>query len=99
MELSRLWEQLDHITAVVQGQTPRSSPSHDGRQDSSTLTAPGAPLGFPFMVLQSEAFMNLLGLEQSLPVLLEHVERGRKAIPAQTYGANIVMVDLQEASM
>jgi hypothetical protein len=51
------------------------------------------------MVLQSEAFMNLLGLEQSLPVLLEHVERGRKAIPAQTYGANIVMVDLQEASM
>lgn len=43
--------------------------------------------------------MNLLGLEQSLPVLLEHVERGRKAIPAQSYGANIVMVDLQEASM
>ncbi|KAJ5990472.1 hypothetical protein N7522_010679 [Penicillium canescens] len=98
-ELSRLWEQLDHITAVVQGQTPRSSSSHDGRQDSFALTAPGASLGFPFMVIQSEAFMNLLGLEQSLPVLLEHVERGRKAIPAQSYGANIVMVDLQEASI
>lgn len=51
------------------------------------------------MVIQSEAFMNLLGLKQSLPVLLEHVERGRKAIPPQPYGANIVVVDLQEASM
>jgi hypothetical protein len=98
-ELSRLWEQLDHITAVVQGQTPRSSPSHDERQDSFTLTAPGASLGFPFMVMQSEAFMNLLDLENSLPALLEHLERGRKAIPAQSYGANIVMVDLEEASM
>jgi hypothetical protein len=98
-ELSRLWEQLDHITAVVQGQTPGSSPSHDGRQDCFTLTAPGASLAFPFMVMQSEAFMNLLGLEKSLPVLLEHIERGRKAIPAQSYGAKIVMADLQEASM
>jgi hypothetical protein len=43
--------------------------------------------------------MNLLGLEQSMPALLEQVERCRKAIPAQAYGANIVIVDLQEASM
>lgn len=51
------------------------------------------------MVMQSEAFMNLLGLEQSVPVLLEQVERGRIAIPAQACGANIVIVDLQEASL
>jgi hypothetical protein len=51
------------------------------------------------MIMQSEAFINLLGLEQSLPVLLEHVERGRDITTAQLYGPNIVMVDLQEASM
>lgn len=51
------------------------------------------------MVMQSEAFMNLLGLEQSVPVLLEQVERGRKAIPGQAYGTNIVIVDLWESSM
>lgn len=51
------------------------------------------------MVLQSEAFMNLLGLEPSVPVLLEHVERGRKAIPGQACGANIVIIDLWKASM
>jgi hypothetical protein len=51
------------------------------------------------MVMQSEAFMNLLGLEQSVPVLLEQVERGRKEIPGQAYGANIVIVDLWESSM
>jgi hypothetical protein len=49
--------------------------------------------------MQCEAFMNLLGLEQSMPALLEQGERCRKAIPAQAYGANIVIVDLQEASM
>lgn len=99
MELSRLWEQLNHITAIVQGPRPRSSSSHDGQQDSFTLTAPRASQGFPFMVMQSEAFMNLLGLEQSMPAILERVERGRKGIPSQAYGANIVIVDLQEASM
>ena len=51
------------------------------------------------MVMQSEAFMNLLGLEQSVPVLLEQVERGRISIPAQAYAANIVIVDLQETSL
>ncbi|KAJ5424689.1 hypothetical protein N7445_010662, partial [Penicillium cf. griseofulvum] len=97
VELSRLWEQLDHITAVVQGQTPRGSPSHNGRETHITLTAPVASLGFPFMVLQSKEFMNLLGLDQSLSVLFEHVERGRKAMHVQSYGANTVMVDPQEA--
>ncbi|CEJ59673.1 hypothetical protein PMG11_08286 [Penicillium brasilianum] len=98
-EISRLWEQVDHITAIIRGQKPRSSPSHDERQESFTLTASGASLGFPFMVLQSEAFMNLLGLEPSVPVLLEHVERGRKAIPGQACGANIVIIDLWKASI
>lgn len=51
------------------------------------------------MVIQCEAFMNLLGLEKSMPALLENVERGRKTIPAQTYVANMVIIDLQEASM
>ncbi|KAJ5837191.1 hypothetical protein N7447_003217 [Penicillium robsamsonii] len=97
VELSRLWEQLDHITAVVQGQTPQGSPSHNEREDHLTLTAPVSSLGFPFMVIQSEEFMNLLGLKQSLPVLFEHVERGRKAMPAQSHGANIVTVDPEEA--
>ncbi|KAJ5086208.1 hypothetical protein N7532_010979 [Penicillium argentinense] len=98
-ELSRSWEQVDHITARVQGQTQQSSLSHDGRQDSLTFTTAGASLGFPFMLMQSRAFMNLLGLEQSLPVLLEHVEHGRDVIIAQSYGENIAMVDLQDASI
>jgi hypothetical protein len=51
------------------------------------------------MILRSEAFMNLTGLERSLPVLLEHVERGREAIPTESSGGNIVMVDLDEAGM
>ncbi|KAB8224280.1 hypothetical protein BDV33DRAFT_199675 [Aspergillus novoparasiticus] len=99
VELSRLWEQIDRITAIAQGQRPRGSSSHDGREGSFTLTAPRASRGFPFMVMQCEAFVNLLGLEQSMPALLEQVERGRKAIPAQAYGPNIVVVDLPEASI
>lgn len=99
MELSRLWEQVDHITAIVQGQTQQSSPSPVGRQDSVTFTTPGASPWFPFMVMRCQAFINLLGLEQSLPVHLEHVERGRDIITAQSHGEKIVMVNLQEASM
>ena len=69
---------------MVQGQWPRSSPSYDGRQDVFTLAAPSASRGFPFMVMQSEAFMNLLGLEQSVPVLLEQVGRSlEKAMDAE----------------
>ncbi|KAL4885930.1 hypothetical protein BJY04DRAFT_179524 [Aspergillus karnatakaensis] len=98
-ELSRLWEQLDHITTVVQSQNPRNSSSRDVRKSSGPPTSQDASLEFPFMILQSEAFMNLLGLDLSLPVLLEQIERGRQTITAQAKGANIVMVDLEEASI
>ncbi|KAL2816590.1 hypothetical protein BDW59DRAFT_175766 [Aspergillus cavernicola] len=73
MELSRIWEQLEHMTGVVQG---RSSPSEDvpfveGLHHDTSL-------GFPFMTVQNTAFMDLLGLDPSLPVLLEKMERGRQ---------------------
>jgi hypothetical protein len=43
--------------------------------------------------------MNMTGLEQSLSVMFEHVERGREAIPAHSSGANIVVVNLEDAGM
>ncbi|KAF4162015.1 hypothetical protein CNMCM6936_002663 [Aspergillus lentulus] len=98
-ELSRLWEQLDHITAVAQGRTSRNSPSHYPRQGSSSPTTHGKSSKFPFMILQSEAFMNLVGVEVSLPVRLEEIERGRHTLPAQTRGTDLVMADLEKASV
>jgi hypothetical protein len=51
------------------------------------------------MILKSEAFMNLVSVEVSLPVGLEEIERGRQTMPAQTRGTDLVMVDLEEASV
>ncbi|PKX89042.1 uncharacterized protein P174DRAFT_464760 [Aspergillus novofumigatus IBT 16806] len=98
-ELSRLWEQLDHITAVAQGRTSRNSPSHSPRQGSNSPTTHGKSSKFPFMILQSEAFMNLVGVEGSLAVGLEEIERGRQTMPAQTRRTDLVRVDLEEASV
>jgi hypothetical protein len=50
------------------------------------------------MILQSEQFMDLGGLDPSLAVLLEQIERERQAIPVQESGVNTPMVDLEEAS-
>jgi hypothetical protein len=43
--------------------------------------------------------MKLLGLDTSLPVYLEHTERGRQTVPAQSLQDGILMIDLDEASM
>ncbi|KAJ0413013.1 hypothetical protein BJY00DRAFT_306620 [Aspergillus carlsbadensis] len=96
-ELSRLWEQLDHITAVLQGQSSSNSPSDREGQEPGPADPSLASSGFPFMILRSEAFMNLTGLERSLPVLLEHVERGRETVPAHSRAGKMMMVDLEEA--
>ncbi|KAL4932596.1 uncharacterized protein BDV17DRAFT_300053 [Aspergillus undulatus] len=97
-ELSRLWGQLDHITAIVQGQISQKTDSRNCRQ-SSPVTGHDASVGFPYMTLQTGAFMKLLGLNTSLPVYLEHIERGRQIVPAQSLQDGIVMVDLEEASI
>ncbi|KAL3442397.1 hypothetical protein BJX65DRAFT_299036 [Aspergillus insuetus] len=98
-ELSRLWEQLDHITAVLQGQPSPNSPSGAGGQEPGSSDPSVSSSAFPFMILRSVAFMNLTGLERSLPVLLEHVERAREAVPTQSSSGNMVMVDLEEAGV
>ncbi|KAL2786928.1 hypothetical protein BJX66DRAFT_341715 [Aspergillus keveii] len=98
-ELSRLWEQLDHITAVLQGQPSSNSPSDAGGQEPGPSDPSVSSSAFPFMILRSEAFMNLTGLERSFPLLLEHVERGREGIPTESSGGNMVMVDLEEAGI
>ncbi|KAL2854583.1 hypothetical protein BJX68DRAFT_264480 [Aspergillus pseudodeflectus] len=98
-ELSRLWEQLDHITAVLQGQPSLNSPSESAGHEPGPSDPSVASSGFPFMILRSEAFMNMTGLEQSLSVMFEHVERGREAIPAHSSGANIVVVNLEDAGI
>lgn len=43
--------------------------------------------------------MNLVDVEVSLPVRLEEIERGRHTLPAQTRGTDLVMADLEEASV
>ncbi|KAL5050889.1 hypothetical protein BDW71DRAFT_171825 [Aspergillus fruticulosus] len=98
-ELSRIWEQLDHITAIVQGRNPSSSPPSNEQQNHVPLTVPDAPRGFPFMIVQSEAFLTLLGLDNYLPMHLEHMERGRQIITAKPSRESIVMVDLPDASI
>ncbi|KAL5000434.1 hypothetical protein BDV10DRAFT_200154 [Aspergillus recurvatus] len=96
-ELLRVWEQLDHITAAVGGQTPQGSPLTDGQHGYASKTARDVSAGFPFMTVQSEAFMSLLGLDQSLSQRFEHIERGRQTFSAQPYGTGVVMIDLLDA--
>ncbi|EAW24625.1 C6 zinc finger domain protein [Aspergillus fischeri NRRL 181] len=97
-ELSRLWDQLDHITAIVQGQIPQKFHFPNSRQ-SSPVTAGETPLGFPCMILQNGAFMKLLGLDTSLALYFEHTERGRQTVPAQPLQDGILMIDLDQASI
>ncbi|CAG8907744.1 unnamed protein product [Penicillium egyptiacum] len=99
LELSRIWEQLERITIVVQGQSLKSSPSPKAQQLSRSLTDRDASTGFPIMVIQNTAFMNLLSLDQSLPVFLEGLERGRPEITPQPPRTPTVMIDLQHASI
>jgi hypothetical protein len=51
------------------------------------------------MVIQNAAFMNLLGLDQSLPVFLEGLEHGRSDISPQPPSTPTVMIDIQHASL
>ncbi|OQE21440.1 hypothetical protein PENFLA_c014G03240 [Penicillium flavigenum] len=99
LELSRIWEQLERITAVVQGQSLKSSPSPKTQQLFHSLTDHDASIGFPVMVIQNAAFMNLLGLDQSLPVFLEGLEHGRSDISPQPPSTPTVMIDIQHASL
>ncbi|KAF9893115.1 hypothetical protein FE257_012526 [Aspergillus nanangensis] len=94
-ELSKLWGQLSHITAIVQGQSQspialkKSSDHHPS-------------LGFPYMTLQSTAFMKLLDLDPALPIYLEHLERrGRQpgVIHQPLPEGMIVAIDLDDASV
>lgn len=97
-ELSRLWDQLDHIAAIVQGRISHKFHFPNIRQ-SSPVTAGETPLGFPCMVLQNGAFMKLLGLDPSLARYFEHTERGRQTVPAQPLQDGILTINLDEASM
>ncbi|KAH3047438.1 hypothetical protein KXV27_004947 [Aspergillus fumigatus] len=97
-ELSRLWDQLDHIAAIVQGRISHKFHFPNIRQ-SSPVTAGETPLGFPCMVLQNGAFMKLLGLDPSLARYFEHTERGRQTVPAQPLQDGILTINLDEASI
>ncbi|KAL2821679.1 hypothetical protein BJX63DRAFT_418046 [Aspergillus granulosus] len=94
-ELAKLWKQLDHLTAVVQSQ------HHSTRGQRKDVTPPAldAPREFPYMIIQSEAFMSLLGLDTSLARRLEHLERGLQAIPAESSTPRIVLIDIHDASI
>ncbi|KAL6232697.1 hypothetical protein BDW75DRAFT_232590 [Aspergillus navahoensis] len=99
VELSRIWEQLDHITAIVLGQSSQNDSSPKGRQGHRGLPNRDGALGFPIMTAQNEAFANLVGLDQNFSVHLEHAERSRQILPTQPSGDGIAMVDLQRASI
>ncbi|KAL4916407.1 hypothetical protein BDW62DRAFT_218757 [Aspergillus aurantiobrunneus] len=98
VELSRIWNQVEHITVAVRGQPPRSAPSPIAEQGYRSPGDHNASLEFPFMIVQSEAFMDLLGLDPSFHVLFEQLERGRQKVSGRPSGLPIVMVDLQRAS-
>jgi hypothetical protein len=61
-----------------------------GDQDIST--------GFPFMILQNGPFLDLLGLDPSLPALFESMERARQTVTHRPNGAPIVVINMQRAS-
>ncbi|KAL2812630.1 hypothetical protein BJX63DRAFT_241009 [Aspergillus granulosus] len=97
-ELSKLWEQLDFLTEMVQGQNFQGSPSAGERKRGASLPTPVVPQDFPFMTLQSASFMNLIGLDSSLSSRLEHMERGRPAILVRPSRPRIVVTRIQDAS-
>ncbi|KAL3472379.1 hypothetical protein BJX99DRAFT_235642 [Aspergillus californicus] len=99
-ELSRIWEQLEHMTGVVQGQSPppETPPFRKERAYNHALAIKDTFLGFPFMTVQTAAFMDLLGLDRAFPLVLEKMERGRHPVSGRPSGVPIVMVDFQRAS-
>ncbi|KAL2831287.1 hypothetical protein BJY01DRAFT_260581 [Aspergillus pseudoustus] len=94
-ELAKLWEQLDHLTAVVRGQQH----STRGLRKDAFPPAHAASRKFPYMIIQSEAFMSFLGLDSSLPERLEHLERGLQITRTESSTPRIVLIDIHDASI
>lgn len=99
-ELSRIWEQLEHMTGVVQGQPPPAETPSIARErrHNHGLAIKDTFLGFPFMTVQTTAFMDLLGFDRSFALVPEKMERGRQTVSGHSSGVPIVMVDFQRAS-
>ncbi|KAL4952027.1 hypothetical protein BDW69DRAFT_195976 [Aspergillus filifer] len=98
LELLKIWEQLERISTLVQGQLRQRTPSPKAQQLSCSVSNCDAPVEFPIMVLQNTAFISLLGLERNLLVLLESQERAGLGI-SQPPCPPAVMIDPHYASL
>lgn len=96
--MSRIWEQLERISTVVQGQHIQRSPSPKAQKVSCSVIDRDAPVGFPIMVLQNTEFMSLVGLDENLSVLLESQERAGLGISQPPWPPTVI-IDLDHASL
>ncbi|KAL2862433.1 uncharacterized protein BJX67DRAFT_375235 [Aspergillus lucknowensis] len=103
VELTRIWTQIERITVAVQGRSLpylqlQSAPLSGTAQRYQSPSGRDESLDFPFMILQSEAFMDLLRLDPSLSVQLEQWERRKEMVSVDSSNVPIVMDDLHRAS-
>ncbi|KAL5344147.1 hypothetical protein BJX70DRAFT_385320 [Aspergillus crustosus] len=79
LEISKVWEQLDQITAKLEDLQPPEVDRSPGDQEEYGNPGGGFDMirGFPYMTLKNESFMALLGLKGLFARHIERTERSQ----------------------
>ncbi|KAL2813038.1 hypothetical protein BDW59DRAFT_178357 [Aspergillus cavernicola] len=92
-EISTVWERLDQISAALGTLSPRQGnlPQKQGCRGGDIHNGSYMVRGFPYMTLQNESFMALLGLGKSFSRHIERVEHSRNMLPLRALQVPVIM--------
>ncbi|KAH8700648.1 hypothetical protein BGW36DRAFT_338394 [Talaromyces proteolyticus] len=98
MEISAIWERLDQITSILRPESTLGEMSVATQLHANLSRGQDIFPRYPFMVLQSQSFMGLLGFNPSMARDIMLIERGEPILMTHLPPEATIWIDINHAN-